>query len=151
MDKLALVTYCGLYCGLCSSRGRIPKTAAALRDVMKKEGYEFFGPFQPDFKEFWQYINTLADSGPGCSCRESKGTCGPPNCEIRDCARAKGVEVCPFCTEYPCARVNKLANGYTMMIGDGKRMKEKGLEAWISEQEARVLTGFNYVDIRCED
>ena len=28
-DNLKFVTYCGLYCGLCANRGRIPEQAKA--------------------------------------------------------------------------------------------------------------------------
>ena len=102
-DKLEQVTYCGLYCGLCTSRNRIPKQAGALYETMKKDGWEFFGGGQPDFKEFWAFLNKLAEMGPGCSCREGK--CGPPFCAIRNCASEKGIEVCPFCDEYPCNKI----------------------------------------------
>ncbi len=43
MVDLRFVTYCGLYCGLCTERGRIPRQAAALRELMRKEGYETWG------------------------------------------------------------------------------------------------------------
>jgi hypothetical protein len=43
MADLTLVTHCGLYCGLCSERGRIPQQASALRELMAKEGYENWG------------------------------------------------------------------------------------------------------------
>jgi len=38
MEKLEQVTYCGLYCGLCAQRNRIPQRARALRETMHKEG-----------------------------------------------------------------------------------------------------------------
>ena len=34
------------------------------------------------------------------------------------------------------------------MLGDAKRMKDKGINTWIQEQEDRRKTGFAYVDIR---
>jgi len=61
----------------------------------------------------------------------------------------KGVDVCPFCDDYPCDRILGLAKGYVTMLADGKRMKEIGLDVWIQEQEERRKTGFPYVDIRC--
>ena len=77
------------------------------------------------------------------------GKCGPQFCGIRKCARAKGLDACPFCDEYPCHRIHGLAKGYVNLIADGKRMREIGLDRWIEEQEARKATGFAYVDIRC--
>ena len=45
--------------------------------------------------------------------------------------------------------VGGLAKGYHMLIPDGKRMKEIGIEKWIAEQQDRAKTGFAYSDIRC--
>jgi hypothetical protein len=36
-----------------------------------------------------------------------------------------------------------------MLIEDGRRMMEIGLDKWIEEQEKRKATGFAYCDIRC--
>ena len=36
----ALVAYCGLYCGLCGPRARIPKRVAASKESMAGEGCE---------------------------------------------------------------------------------------------------------------
>jgi hypothetical protein len=146
MDKLEQVTYCGLYCGLCTMRNRIPKQAAALRDTMRNEDWEEWGVEVPNFKEFWALLNGLVELEPDRSCRSGK--CGSPFCGIRNCAREKGVEVCPFCDEYPCSHILGLAEGYVTMLADGKRMKEKGLDVWIAEQEERRKTGFAYSDIR---
>jgi hypothetical protein len=146
MDKLEQVTYCGLYCGLCTHRNRVPKQAGALRETMKKEGWEYWGGEEPNFKEFWTYLNGLAEMESKCSCRSGK--CGPPFCGIRKCAQEKGLDACPFCAEYPCNRVLGLAQGYVTLLADGKRMKEKGLDTWIEDQEERRKTGFAYSDIR---
>ena len=148
MADMKQVTYCGLYCGLCSTCNRTPKMARDLRDTLRKEAIEAWGPSMPDFEEFWRFLERLAASASRCSCRE--GTCGPPFCTIRKCAPEKGVDVCPFCDEYPCERILGLAKGYVTMLADGKRMKEVGLDTWIEEQERRRSTGFAYVDIRCE-
>jgi hypothetical protein len=147
MDKLEQVTYCGLYCGLCSSRNRTPQRAGALRQVMQKDGWEFWGKEQKDFREFWSFLNKLAEMESECSCRSRK--CGPPFCSIRNCVQKKGIDPCPFCEEYPCHRIESLAKGYPTLVADARRMKEKGIDTWIQEQEERRKTGFAYVDIRC--
>lgn len=91
-------------------------------------------------------LNQLSDSGESTCCRSG---CGAPFCGIRKCAKKKGVEVCPFCEEYPCHRINALAKGYGLLLADAQRMKELGLERWVEEQEQRRKTGFCYTDIRC--
>ena len=148
MIDLKQVTYCGLYCGLCSMSNRVPRMANDLQETLRKEAIEYWGPDMPGFDEFWKFLGDLAGSETRCSCREE--TCGPPFCGIRKCAREKGVDVCPFCDEYPCEKVAGIAKGYVTMLADGKRMKEIGLDMWIKEQEKRKVTGFAYVDIRCE-
>lgn len=147
MADLRLVTYCGLYCGLCSVKTRIPRQAQKMQAAMQKEGYEYWAREIPGFKEFWKFLGDLAKIDSECGCR--KGTCGAPFCAIRKCARKKGVDVCVTCEEYPCKMVESIAKGYPMLLADGKRLKEIGLDAWIKEQEERGKTGFAYVDIRC--
>jgi len=146
MDKLEQVTYCGLYCGLCSQRNRIPGQARSLRQSLQKDGWDTWGQEQPQFKEFWLFLNRLIDSESQCNCRVGK--CGPPFCGIRNCAQSKGIQVCPFCNEYPCERILSLAKGYPTLLADARRMQEKGIDLWIQEQEERRKTGFAYVDIR---
>ena len=147
MKNLNKVTFCGLYCGLCSRRNRTPRQAAALRDTLRTDGWEYWAPSDvPGFGPFWEFLNALANGEERCSCRA--GTCGPGFCAIRTCASERGVDVCAFCDDYPCDRIMGLARGYPTMLADGARMKEKGLEAWIAEQEARATTGFCYADIR---
>jgi hypothetical protein len=147
MANLRQVTYCGLYCGLCTQCNRLPTRAAALRECMQKDGWEYWGKETPGFEGFWKFLQWLTEAETRCNCRS--GRCGPPFCGIRKCAGNKGVDACPFCDEYPCWRIEGLAKGYVMMPADGKRMREIGLDRWIEEQEARKATGFCYADIRC--
>ncbi|MBC7264592.1 MAG: DUF3795 domain-containing protein [Chloroflexi bacterium] len=144
---LADVTYCGLYCGLCACRRRIPQQAAALRDTLHREGYDqgyFDIPgLEGAFTAFWEGLNCLAETPcPGC---RSGG--GNPECAIRRCAQEREVTVCPLCADYPCARLEVLRN-YPLLLADGRRMQQIGLEKWIAEQEERAATGFAYADIR---
>jgi len=147
VNKLDLLTYCGLYCGLCAQRGRIPRQATALRESMVKEGYEFWAKELPRFSEFWKFLSNLCDPNKSCpGCRQNGG---PPFCSIRKCARDSKIDTCVFCGKYPCERIIEVARGYPTLIADGKRMKDIGLEAWIDEQEQRARTGFSYADVRC--
>ena len=147
MEDLEFVTYCGLYCGLCGERARIPARACALREAMVKEGYEFWGSGLPRFGDFWGFLIDLCDPDHACpGCRQGGG---PPFCAIRKCAPGRGVDVCPFCDEYPCERALAIAKGYPTLLADGQRMREIGLERWIEEQQERAGTGFAYADIRC--
>lgn len=85
MEKLKLVTYCGLYCGLCTARNRIPCQAEALRETMVKGGYEYWAPeATPGFTGIWKFLSDLCDPDKNCpGCRQGGG---PPFCGIRKCA-----------------------------------------------------------------
>lgn len=141
------VTYCGLYCGLCASRRRIPQEAGKLRKLLAQEGYDLGGFDIPSLKEifpaFWQGLNVLADE-PCPTCRAGGGN---PGCQIRVCAQAKGVVTCPQCSEFPCVKIGVLEH-YPLYHSDARRIKEIGLEAWVEEQEERAKAGFSYTDIR---
>lgn len=148
-DKLKLVAYCGLYCDLCAERNRMPYQAAALRQTMTKGGWHQLGKTVPGFKDFWKFLAGLAR--PDGACLGCRAGGGPPSpfCKIRECARKRKVEVCPFCSDFPCRLIGRLAQSYVTLIADGKRMKKLGLDAWVAEQKKRAKTGFCYVDIRC--
>jgi len=49
--RQALVTYCGLYCGLCAQRVRIPEQARRLRETLHDEGFDDFYQYIPDIKD----------------------------------------------------------------------------------------------------
>jgi hypothetical protein len=146
--KLKYVTYCGLYCRLCANMARIPKQARALRETLTKEGYEHFGKDEIEgFEPFWKALERFGQMDKTCAgCRS--GECGDPRCEIRKCAKAKGVEVCSACPDFPCKHIEGLAERYPTLIADAKRQRKVGLDRWIQEQEDRIKTGFSYADIR---
>jgi hypothetical protein len=148
MDKkLKLITYCGLYCELCSARGRIPKQAKSLRDSMAKDSWQIWGTEIPGFKGFWEFLTNLSDKTKSCpGCRQGGG---PPFCGVRKCAQKKGLDMCANCDEFPCYRIEALAKGYINLIPDMKRMKQIGFDAWFEEQKQRATTDFAYADIRC--
>jgi hypothetical protein len=144
-EQLEFVTYCGLYCGLCAERARIPSRAQALQEAMVDEGWPFWGHTVPGFTEFWEFLERLhADGGcPGC-----RAGGGPPQCEIRVCARERGLDLCGECLDFPCDHVEALAARYPTLIADNRRRHRVGLEQWLSEQEERARRGVVYADIR---
>jgi hypothetical protein len=135
-----LVGYCGVYCGLCEKRGRIPERAASLLAAMEKG--EYGAPAQA-----WKALKEMAHPAADLCCRSGK--CGDAQCAIRKCVQAKGLEVCPECDEYPCERVQRFGVSEPLLVADGRRIRERGLNAWVEEQERRRKDGFCYADIRC--
>jgi len=139
-DRRALVSYCGIYCGLCSARTQIPERARALIDALENGEHP-----TPDDVRRW--LEDLGKVPADKYCRSGK--CGHPACSIRKCAIDRKLEVCPECDEYPCERIHILAASEPTLLHDGARIKEHGLDAWIDEQEERKRCGFCYSDIRC--
>lgn len=143
-EQLEFVTYCGLYCGLCAERTRIPQQAAALQAAMAQEGWPYWGPTVPDFAEFWRFLQGLAEGGcPGC-----RAGGGYPECQIRVCARERSLDVCVHCSDFPCQQVETLAARYPTLIADNRRLQAVGLARWLAEQEERARRGVVYADIR---
>ncbi|KYH36571.1 MAG: hypothetical protein AYL28_006200 [Candidatus Bathyarchaeota archaeon B23] len=146
-DRRRLLAYCGVYCGLCAERSRIPRRARLLREAMEGEGwdrwYEGVEALRESFPIFWEFLRRLEEND--CACR---GGGGPPGCKVRGCAVERGVEVCPLCPDYPCDMIKVIAEHYPTLIHDGLRMRRIGVERWIEEQEERRRRGFVYADIR---
>lgn len=145
---LSLVAYCGIYCGNCAQRVRVPRQSSELRKTLHEEGFDDFYQYVPEMREsfpaFWKFLGELSEFD--CSCRGGGG--GPPDCEIRECARKRGIDVCPDCDDYPCRSIERLAQRYPLLIPDGKRMIEIGYSRWIDEAEERGRRGFCYSDSR---
>ncbi|MDD4870822.1 MAG: DUF3795 domain-containing protein [Kiritimatiellae bacterium] len=147
MTDLKYVTYCGLYCRVCSMLTRIPQQASALQETLHTEGWERFGEYcLPEFKAFWSALTNLSKLEK--TCQGCRGGCGDPGCEIRKCALAKNVTVCSACVEYPCHRIDVLAKNQPNLVEDGMRQQKVGLDKWIVEQEEKRQNGFCYIDVR---
>lgn len=145
-EQLEFVTCCGLYCGLCAERTRIPQHAAALRQAMDDEGWPFWGATIPGFGEFWQFLERLtAPQCPGC-----RAGGGMPACQIRVCARQRDLDLCAHCPGFPCDRIGALAASYPALIADNRRLQAVGLARWLTEQKARARRGVVYADTRYE-
>jgi hypothetical protein len=144
-DQLEFVTYCGLYCGLCAERARIPRQAVALQEAMAEEGWPYFGSSVPDFDEFWRFLEGLHAEG---GCRGCRAGGGFPGCQIRICAQERGVELCARCTDFPCEHIEPLAARYPTLVADNRRLQAVGLEQWLGEQQERARRGVVYADIR---
>ncbi len=136
---MKLVSYCGLYCGLCDSHVRLPQRAAALKESLAVAESPVPKPVQ-------QFLQTLAHPPEDKHCRG--GRCGA-RCAIKKCAIAKGLTCCAECDDFPCQRIQTLASSESTLIHDGLRLRKIGLDAWIDEMEQRKARGFCYADVRC--
>lgn len=87
-----MIGYCGYNCHLCAARSDDP----ALRQRLVDGWRTYLG------HEQYTADNVRCD---GC---RAEGRLADTNCQARPCARAKGVESCAVCDEFPCDRVKNL-------------------------------------------
>ncbi len=144
MPEDELITYCGLYCGLCAERCVLPRMARDMLDTVRSEGYDTFYQDVPGLAEHYpSFMKVLGDlSCMDCKCRDGSG--GPPGCEIRSCARGRGVFVCAECEDFACDKWNKISEFYPFMLIDAFRYQEVGRDRWLAEQREKARKGYNY-------
>lgn len=95
--------------------------------------------------DFAELIHTKFDVKkediPCSGCRQQDGKhyhLPPGGCATLDCVKAKGVDLCCHCDEFPCALLAPTADGagqypHNMKVYNLCRIKSIGLESWISE------------------
>lgn len=110
--------YCGLYCGGC---GTFQATAAG-------EGIEY----EPGS------VTTCR----GCNSSELSIWC--TGCEIKTCARERGIRYCLECEEFPCEKSRSFMDDarypYHRDVPEMMtRLRQVGLEKWSAEQSRRWI------------
>lgn len=72
-----------------------------------------------------------------------QGNMGKPEhcrkCKIRECIKAKDIEYCFECSDYPCRQIKNLEKSYTKryrvsLMANSEFVKEQGLEAFMEKQ-----------------
>ena len=81
----------------------------------------------------------MAEDGACVSCKEGSGD---PGCSIRVCAKDKGVDMCAFCTDYPCEKIAAFFERNPALVRDNAILLEKGWDAWLVLQDKRKATGY---------
>ena len=139
MDK-TYICYCGLYCENCVVMAKITPAAKALYDEMRIAGFEDVINYIPGGDGFWPFLKGMAENGLCVSCKDGGGD---PDCAIRLCAKEKEVELCAFCDEYPCGKIDAF-QGYSMIKQDNELIRAQGMDAWAKLQDERRQNGFTY-------
>jgi Protein of unknown function (DUF3795) len=121
VDKKALTAPCGLDCFNCEL---------------------FTDNLTDEFAALFAEKLDVAKEEVSCrGCREQDGVhCHLPGsgCATLDCAKAKGVDLCCDCQEFPCVLLAPLADGaaiypHNMKVYNLCRIKRVGHEKWIEE------------------
>jgi hypothetical protein len=80
----------------------------------------------------------------GCRQQDGKHFHIPPiGCPTLDCVKAKGVELCCDCSDFPCPLLAPTSAGsvqyeHNMKVYNLCRIKKVGLERWIEEEAAQI-------------
>lgn len=115
--------YCGLYCGACAilvatERGEVEK----LLEREDAAGYS-------------------AEQLTCYGCRTDVVAQWCADCEMRKCARERGVALCSDCTDYPCEHNRAFQADehphHSVVIKNLDAIRERGAEAWLAEQAER--------------
>lgn len=115
--KKNLVAYCGLYCGTCPAHtksianmaGDLRKELIATKFDKAAPGLAKIPPFAAfkNYGKFDELLLTLTQMVCEKPCRAGGGS---PECQVRACSLAKGLEGCWECGEFKtCGKLDVLA------------------------------------------
>ncbi len=129
-DKKALTAPCGLDCFNCEiyEENLTSELAAWIHENM--------GVAQADI------------SCKGCRQQNGKHYHLPPEgCATLDCVKAKGLNLCCDCDDFPCALLAPLADKagfypHNMKLYNLCRIHKVGLEQWIEHEAAQIRQGY---------
>ncbi len=97
-----IVAYCGLVCQGCPIYWATRETDEEKREKMRTEiaricNEQYGSAFKPE---------DITDCD-GCRTKNGRLFSGSEKCEIRKCARQKGLENCAYCSEYVCEKLQQ--------------------------------------------
>ncbi len=139
-EKKDLVTYCGLYCGACDVyKGSFKEAAGSLQGLLEAYGVAQWAPevaqFVPALKSYSEFEGVLGWLA-NFDCQGCLAGGGPPQCNIRICAKERNLAGCWECAELPCEKRQWIDDDHSDAVDNCRRIQEVGLEAWLAEQPA---------------
>jgi hypothetical protein len=125
MDKKALTAPCGLACFLCELyEGNLTDELAEL--IHTKRG-----------------VPKEQIACKGCRQQDGKHFHLPQGCATLDCVKARGVELCSDCRDFPCALLAPTADQaaqypHNMKVYNLCRIKKTGIDHWIEKEAEQI-------------
>ena len=109
MEVDNLLAYCGLKCGGCQIYLATREIDKEKQAKLRVQIAEFIS------KEYCISIKPkdVTDCD-GCKTSSSRLYAGCSKCEIRKCAQEKGCLTCAHCIEYPCDKLQKFLDMYSI-------------------------------------
>ncbi|MGE5809088.1 MAG: DUF3795 domain-containing protein [Nitrospirota bacterium] len=79
----------------------------------------------------------------GCRQQDGKHVHLPQGCATLDCIKAKGVQFCCDCNDFPCAYLAPVADlaairPHNMKLYNLCRIKKVGLDRWVNEEAGQI-------------
>jgi hypothetical protein len=100
------IGYCGLWCGSCSvGNGALNDLARKTRKTIVDYGLRDWGPRDVDYEGLLKGLATVGSTKPCVGCLMGGGR---TNCEMRDCAKRRGLAECADCGEQESCRNKKI-------------------------------------------
>jgi hypothetical protein len=135
--------YCGLYCGACPHLVATEKQDEDTLKVLAQRA-------------------TISLEDAHChGCKSDQVAIWCRDCNLKTCARRKGVDFCSECDEYPCADFIAFRDTpdypyHAPTPGHLQTIAENGLVYWLDEQDTRwrcpmCQTRFNWFDTTCPE
>lgn len=105
-------------------------------------------------KKFFESRNIPLDKFQCKGCREHNGKCQgltilgiDPNCKTFQCVQKKGVEFCYECDEFPCFRLQPIADRsdrvpHALKIYNLCMIKRLGVEKWANEYAKEIFSSY---------
>ena len=128
-DDGRLVAPCGLYCGACIIRAAVKKNDPQLIEFIADGLARYLG----------HPVGVEDVNCDGCLSEVRAAPCR--DCDIRDCATAKGIDRCSQCPDSPCRLITDFNNDefahHSEVLDNIRRQQEVGIDAWVGELEER--------------
>lgn len=121
--QLRYDSFCGLNCGACP---------VGMANELGR------GDILDGFAANWNIEREKLECS-GCKGDVIAGFC--QGCEMRHCAREKGVEFCFQCDDYPCGTITEFRNDdavhHSVVFSNLAKIREMGLDAWLESEKER--------------
>lgn len=140
-ELLLQIAPCGLDCGRCLNNPNSPISRHARSLLASLDGFakmaKGFARMDAAFGEYpaFERVAGRLASGGCSSCRD--GNCLLADCGVKDCIRARGLDFCHECAEFPCAGTNMPPSLRELWQANNERMRQVGLTTYFAELRAK--------------
>jgi len=98
----------------------------------------FFAGMPPERRGAFEARGMTIEKARCLGCRQGGCTILEGPCETKACAEPRGVDFCYECGEFPCRRLQPLAEGaerypHNLKVYNLSAIKNRGIEAWAAE------------------